>query len=232
MENNLQGLHDLSTLLASIASIFGNTLTVVSTIFIIIGAIIAFLLSVAQWLTLAIPLYKLAVKAGRKNAWVAWIPLVGNVYTMMDIAGDKEIPVFKKFVIKNRIHGFWLWVLIVVLGNVIWTATMAILAAAVSATGIGSLVSPAFAILEFVPTILMLYLEVVFLKDLLDVFKPDKAANKNTAILLTILDSVLPYNFVRAFYLFSLLKLDPLPVTEETPEAVPEIIPDSSCENS
>ena len=65
-------------------------------VYLIIFAVLLLFL-VAMYILQAIPLYKLAKKTGRKNAWFAWMPILSTyfqLYLLCDIAGDKPFKLF------------------------------------------------------------------------------------------------------------------------------------------
>ena len=213
MSNFLNGLNDVESLVESVYEILSGSLGIVALIGAIISVLVSVILSIAQWILLAIPLYKLAVKTGRKYPWIAWIPIVGDycrTFVLCDIPGEKEVVLFKDFKIKSRMLAFWIWVGIFLFGKYVWNSVMTLLGGLLAFTGIGV----ALAALKFVPNILIGFLEYVFLRDVLDTFKSDKKSNNIWAIVVTVIDLLLPWRFARTICLYTLLKREPL--TENT----------------
>lgn len=160
---------------------------------------------------LALPLFALAKKTGRKLGWIAWIPVLGDycrMFTLSDIPGDKEFVLFGKLKIKSRILSFVIWAGIALFGSMVWDVVLSLLGGLFSFTGVGPMISLA---LSLVPDVALGFMEYVFLRDVLDMFKPDKKSNNTWAIVATVVDAILPWRFVTTVCLFMLMKCDPLP---------------------
>lgn len=78
-----QDLDSLASILKSIFQIGSLTVAGVGVIIAVVGAIISFVFAVAYYLLQAIPLYKMAKKAGHKNAWMAFIPYANDFLTFV-----------------------------------------------------------------------------------------------------------------------------------------------------
>ncbi len=178
----------------------------------LIVAIPLLIIAAATYFVEAIAVYKLATKAGRKNTWLAWIPIVGHytrTYLISDIAGDKEFSLFDgKICIKNRMNSFWIYVAIGYGGGLISSIVGMI-------PFIGVFIAPLVSFAIVVAAALMRF---VYLKDMLDVFKEDKEKNEKTSIIVTIIDSLISNGLVRAIYLCTVMKCDPIQVEESGEE--------------
>ena len=171
-------------------------------------------IALLSWILQAIPTYKLAKKAGYKNAFIAWIPIFGNyfrIYALSAIAQDKPFEL-GKLKIGNRSTSVWIYTAIGLFGTTVISSLVAILG---SIPVIGQIISLFATFLLFVPSIVMAIMEYVYIKDVADTFKQDKNSNRTASILVTVLDHVATVGFARAIYLFTLLKYDVI---------VPEVI--------
>ena len=174
----------------------------------IIMTILSFVLAIAIWIIEAIPLYKLAKKTARPMPWLAWVPFFSSyfrLYVIADIPGEKEVNLFNKWKVADRRHAFWGYVGIRLFGGTLIGLLVAVCSFVIPL--IGSL----SAVLYLVPAVATAIIEYIFLKDLLDVFKPDIKANNVTSIVITALDNTVTFGLARTVYLYTLLKLDPLP---------------------
>ena len=95
--------------------------------------------SIIIWVLEAIPVYKLAIKMNRKNAWLAWVPIFGSkfrLWVLSDIAGDKPFTVFNgKFTVKSRSNSFWIYIAINYLGGAVVSAVVGVFSAIIPLFG-------------------------------------------------------------------------------------------------
>ena len=70
LEESNEGLDSISSILSSISEIAGMGFVGVLIIVAIVSAIVSFVVSIILWILGAIPVYKLATKMNRKNAWL------------------------------------------------------------------------------------------------------------------------------------------------------------------
>ena len=209
LEESNEGLDSISSILSSISEIAGMGFVGVLIIVAIVSAIVSFVVSIILWILGAIPVYKLATKMNRKNAWLAWVPIFGSqfrLWVLSDIAGDKPFTVFNgKITVKSRSNSFWIYLAINYLGGAVVTAVVGVFSTIIPIMGSLS------AVLMLVPTVACAIMEYVYLRDVLDIFKEDKKSNQTTAIVVTALDSLVTFGFARIIYLYTLLKYQPLP---------------------
>lgn len=174
----------------------------------IVAAVAGFVFAVAMWVLEAIPLYKLSKKTGRKMPWLAWIPIFSGycrLYVLADIPGDKEYDIFGKYKIKQRSNAFWIYVAINVLGSFVIGFIVTLASLLIPIVGSFSIV------LNLLPMAATAVMRYIFLKDVLNIFKPDAKANNTAAIIVTALDTFVTLGFARTVYLYTLLKYEPLP---------------------
>lgn len=207
----MNSMYEADEFINLIYSLLSGGLGVIAMIGTFITLAVSLLVTVAQWILLALPLFALAKKTGRKLGWIAWIPVLGDycrMFTLSDIPGDKEFVLFGKLKIKSRILSFVIWAGIALFGSMVWDVVLSLLGGLFSFTGVGPMISLA---LSLVPDVALGFMEYVFLRDVLDMFKPDKKSNNTWAIVATVVDAILPWRFVTTVCLFMLMKCDPLP---------------------
>ena len=217
MDSMMNDLYAADEFVNVIYSLLSGGLGVVAMLGTIITMAVTFLLTVAQWILLALPLFALAKKTGRKLGWIAWIPVLGDycrMFTLSDIPGDKEFVLFGKLRIKSRFLTFWIWAGIALFGSLVWDVAMSLITAFFP---IGAMLT---VLLSLVPDVALGFVEYVFLRDVLDMFKPDKKANSTWAIVATVVDAILPWRFVTTICLFMLMKCEPLPQIEQNKTVV------------
>ena len=174
----------------------------------IVTAAVSALLALVIWVLEAIPLYKLAKKTERPMPWLAWIPFFSSwfrQYVVADIPGNKPFDVFGKYKFDDRRTAFWVYLGIRLLGTIIIGLIVSVVSIVIPFIGSFS------AILYLIPGAAAAIIEYIFLKDLLDVFKPDTKANTTASIVIVLLDTFVTLGLARTVYLYTLLKLDPLP---------------------
>lgn len=212
LEQSSNMLGDIESILGSLAGIFGFASMGISAIFAIFAAIIGGVVAIVFYILHSIPVYSLAKKVGLKNAWLAWVPIFHDyfrLYVLCEIGGNKPfVPNIGKFKIESRKMSFLAHILIKYLGGTIITTIVSIINAFLPIIGSLSLV------LGLVPAVACAIIEYVYLRDVIDIFNEDKKANNTAAIIVTVIDGVLVGDFIRTCYLFTLMKKQPLPVTE------------------
>lgn len=206
-------LDSLSAIIAAVTGLASLGIAGILIIAAIIGIIVGLVVAVVTWVLEAIPIYLLAKKLGREHAWLAWVPIFGaefRLWVLSDIACEKPFTVYKeKYTIKNRANSFWLYVAIKYFGAAVISAVVGVVSAIIPLIGSVS------AVLMLLPTVACAIIEYVYLRDVLDIFKENKEANKKTSFFITLLDSFVTLGFARIFYLFTLLKCSPLPSNVE-----------------
>lgn len=171
----------------------------------IVTAVVSFLVTVILWILEAIPLYKLSKKTNRKYAWLAWVPILGNyfrMYVLADIPGDKPFSVASRSISRNM--AFWIYIGIDLFGVALVNVIVAIINFFIPVVGLLAL---AFNLL---PLVCAGFMEYIFLKDVLDVFKADQKSSNVAAIVITVLDNLVTLGFARLVFLYTLLKYTPL----------------------
>lgn len=177
----------------------------------IIGAIISVMISITLFILGAIPVYQVAKKAGRKYAWLAWIPIFSSyfqTYVLNDVPGDKrfEVKIFnKEFTFENRFLLFWIYIGIGVFGKGLITAVIGILSVI---PVVGQVAGATASLLYLVPSFVTGVIEYVYLRDVLDMFKEDRTSNQKVAFIVTILDKICTFGFARVVILYTIMKKD------------------------
>ncbi len=220
MENLLEWLEQLYSVLflgANIASLgIPLVFLVIGSIVVILSFLITVTVAIVLFILKALPVYKLAKKLGRKNAWLAWVPIFGEffrLYVLCDAAGDKPFSLFGgKWVIKSRNTSFLICLAIAILGPTLIVSVISLLSLVPLLNylfyGIGSL-------LHWVPVVFCAFFEYVYLKDALDLFKEDQSSNRIAAIVIIVLDTLLTGELAKTVWLYTLMKRSPLPTPEE-----------------
>jgi len=203
----------------ALSTIFGLLVNGGLLIFAVIGAIIGFLISVLFYVFHALPVFVLSRKAGRKLAWLAWVPFFPayfRAFVLCDLAGEKEFSLFGgKIRVKKRNMSFLAYVGIGFFGSALITSLTLILSLI---PGLGYLLSLVGSLLSWIPAICVAFMDYVYLRDALDLFKPDKTANNTASIVVTIIDALATFGFARTVWLYTAVKKDLLP--PEQPETV------------
>ena len=88
---------------------------------------------------------------------------------------------------------------------------------------IGQLLAAITPILYLVPQIVMAWLEYIYLRDTLDLFKPDQKGNRTFALIVAITDALVTFGLARGVCLMTIMGKKPLALQPEEPvEAVTE----------
>ena len=177
-----------------------------------VTAIVAFLIALTFYLTEAYATYKLSKKLGRSLCLLAWVPILGKYFRTLVICDMTDAP-FKalgKINIQNRRVSFLLYLIILILGNTLIT----VFVAAVNVLpGMGQIISAVSTLLYLIPIVATTYMEFVYLRDAMDLFRVDRKSNRTWALIATIADQLATRGFGRVVCLFMLLKKEPLPTT-------------------
>ena len=213
----LQELYEVLFLGVSIGSL---GLSAASTVIAIVGAIIAAIVSVvcaiAIYIFKTIPVYVVAKKAGRRLAWLAWIPVFASyfrTFVLADTAGQKHVSFFNgKVTIKSRGMSFLAYVGILIFGSGLVTAIISLLSLI---PVVGTIISPFAAILYLIPNVATAFLEYAYLKDVLDIFKENKKSNTTATIVITVLDNLATMGFAQTIYLYTLCSRKVQPIQQE-----------------
>ncbi len=181
----------------------------------IISFIASALFNLAVWILEAIPVYSISKKLGRPYAWLAWVPVFGaefRLWVLCDMPANKPVVLFQnKGILRNRTSSFWIYLAIAYLGAAVISTLVAVISVFIPV--IGSL----SAVLMLIPTVACAYFEYIYLRDVLDIFKPDKKSNSTNAIVVTVLDTLFTAGFARVFILYTIMKKKPLPAAAAGP---------------
>lgn len=178
----------------------------------ILSALFAFLFSVLVYVLEAIPVFRLGWKMGRTSAWLAWIPVFGSyfrTYILCDIPGKKSVALLKdKLMIKSRAASFGIYLLILLGGNTLITLMITILGVI---PVIGQIIAPLTTLLYLLPAVVCAYMEYIYLKDVLNLFKDNKKSNIIASIIVTLLDTFVTFGIARTVFLYTLWNREPIP---------------------
>lgn len=219
-ENAMGGIMEILSLLTSLMDSVIFTIGLVGTI---ISAVCSFVVAMVIFIIKAIPVYTLAKRKGRKRAWMAWIPIFPGYfrwYVMMDTAGDKPFQIFRgKISYQDRVMVFWVRVFIVLFGSKLVSALGIVLG---FIPYIGSLGSMLAGIVYLALNVISGMIGFVFLRDVLDLYRPDKKANRIVSIVIVALDTLVTGGFAETLWLYLTMRNQPLPEEKPTVECLPE----------
>ncbi len=208
----LGGVYETLALLLGITSLGISAVTIIITGII---ALISFAIAVTIYIFSSIPTYKLAKKTDRKLAILSWVPIFSKYFRMFvftDICADKDFTLFNgKIRMKNRALTFWIYVGIHLFGNTLITTIIAVLNII---PGLGQALGAFTSLLYLVPTVVCAFMEYAYLRDILNTFKANRKANSTAAIAVAVVDAIIVGDFAKTVYLYTLLKLDPIPKEE------------------
>lgn len=189
-----------------------GAILILSILAVLFSALIAILLFVVE----AIPVYSLSKKLDRRFSFLAWIPVFSRYlrfFILCDLAGDKPFSVFGgKLKFKSRLLAFWIYLGFALGGNAIITLLMLFVNVI---PYLGQILGGMASLLYLVPKAACGIIEFAMLRDLLDIFKPDRKSNKITAIVIAALDGVVFGGLAWNLYIYSLLKSQPLADCEQ-----------------
>lgn len=178
----------------------------------ILAAFVLGIIALLEYVFETLPVYRLARKAGRKSAILAWCPIFHEyflAYVICDIPGDQPVRfITDKLSLKKRIHSYGIYILIFLGGNAIITSLISFLGIV---PVIGQTLAPLATALYILPAAICTLFEYIYLKDILDIFKEDKKSNIITAIIITLLDALVTFGYARTIYLYTLWNKSPLP---------------------
>ncbi|MBQ6946425.1 MAG: hypothetical protein IJN42_00105 [Clostridia bacterium] len=198
--------HDLKGLVTTLFWGGGAIALLVTSIFLLIFAIVSYVLC-------SIPVYRVAKKLGKKTAWFAWVPFARK-FALCDIAGDKPLPVFgKKKPFTNRMKGYLILFLINTFCPVAEMIVL-IVVPTVLPFMIADIILTWLGLLLFVSLPLFIILarcHYLMLKDVLDLYSTNEKRNATTALIAVIFDEfILPVDLAQSIMLFGLRKKDPI----------------------
>ncbi len=221
LEQSSGMLGDIESILSSILSIFSIASMGVTAVIAIITAIVTGIIAIALYIFQSIPVYSLAKKVGLKYAWLSWVPIFHNyfrLFVLCEMAGNKPfVPKLGKFKLESRKLSFLAHIVIKYFAGLIVGIITAVASTVIPIVGSLS------AVLALVPTAACAWIEYVYLRDVLDIFKEDKKSNNTTSIVITVIDAILVGDLIRSCYLYTLMKKQPLPEPEIVIENTPVV---------
>ena len=184
----------------------------ISLIVTVVSAVVTTVIALIFWALKAYPVYKLAKKLNYKYAILAWMPILGDVfrnYVLATMVGDKPFTMFGgKITIQNRTYSFLICLGIYLFGTPLITALIGILNVL---PGIGQILGVVTSLLYLLPAVALVMMNIVYINDIADRFDADKQANRNAAILVSILDAIGTHGLAETVYMYILARKDPLP---------------------
>ncbi len=193
----------------SINALLNLGITGVAILIAIISAIVAFVTWVVVYIVGGIPVYTIAKKTNTEGAILAWMPIFTSYfreYLLAKMPGNKPFKIFDKK-IESRSNAFWIYLGIRLAGPTLITIAISI-ASVIPIAGV--FISAFGSMLYLIPPVATAFIEYVFLKDVLDMFKEDEKSNNTTAIVIAVLDALVTGGLAQSIYLYSLIKKEPL----------------------
>lgn len=191
----------------------------VSIVITIILCLPMFAMYVVSYVLEGIAFNKLSKERAVKNLWLVWVPhyveYVGKKYIMAQITDESDFRLLGgKLVFKNRLTAFWIYLAVYV-----GITVLSFITSLLSIIPIVGLIVLIIYFIIWLPAMVVLsIIEFGYLRDMLNVFKPDRSANVTHAILLTI-GNIFTFGLARAIYLFILTKkLTPVSFVDKTVE--------------
>lgn len=191
-----------------------GVMLMVSLIVGLVAAVVGLVVSLVVFVLEAIPLYKISKKLDRKYAWLvwlSWIPFIGgyfSTYVLSDIPGDQPVKLVSKLTVENRVMSFWIYTGIRLFGATLITVLISIVN---MIPVLGQVIGAFSTLLYLAPTVAAAWIEYAYLRDVLDLFKPDQKSNNTAAIIITALDTMATLGLARAIYLYTIMNKEPLP---------------------
>lgn len=224
----IQGIVGLLGAIVSLISILGtviaSVLGIASSAFTLIFTIVVVLAVVIYWIVFyfgsAIPLFVVGRRAKCKYAWLAWVPIfqdVFSIFVMWKISGKEPFEFWNgKICIKQSLLAVAAYPLIQFFGAFIVSFIVTILNVI---PGFGQVASLLANLLYCIPAFFLGVIEYVYLRDVIQVFRADEKKCRLHAFVVVILDNLLTLGWARNIYLISLMGKKPLP-KEECPVTV------------
>lgn len=172
---------------------------------IVIGGTVGFLLTAMVCVLEGIPVFKISKKLNITYPWLTWlsfIPYVGPYardLALIRLAGNKPVKMLGNWTIQSRTTAAWIYIVGSLGGTMICTVLYML-------PFVGLLLGPVANLVLIVFNVVM---QAAFLRDALDLFKPDRQSNSTTAVWITIANA-LTLGFVRPFILMSIMNEEPL----------------------
>ncbi len=224
VEGTVGSVESIFTSFASIMQLFAGLGTAIAALFGFIGTaavglffILVLIAILILWFVLhiikAIPVFVLCKRAGKKNAWLAFIPLplstvedAIKLYLMSTLTNTQELRFFSRYKVSNKTNAFWIWFGIGTVGYWLWNLLWFCIGALS-----GGIALPISLLLGVIPCFAVGIFEYAFLRDVLNVYKSDKTTNNTVAVVATAIDQIIGYGLARTFCLYTIMKKDPIP---------------------
>lgn len=211
-------LEDLNLISDEISEILkelsGSSAATVIAAVVIVCVLVVVAVKFTKYLLECVALYSVAKKIGYKKAAIAWVPVFGSWfrrYVLVNICSDKDFVLFGKRRFKSRRKSFWVYVIISFCGGTLIDILSLI-------PGAGQVIMIVGTILSVIPSTICAVMDYVYLRDVLDMFRKNRKANKTLAITATVLDSLLTSGFARIFCLYTVIRKDPVPEPPPSPD--------------
>ena len=223
-------LEEIGTILEQSEGVFGSISSILNSVRIILTfiatglsllvSVVVVIVAIVQYIIQAIPVVILARKTGYKLWWVALIPFLSSYcrfFVLCEMAGDKPFDLqlekpfgklWRKLHFEDRRWAFFAHVIIKYFARIIVWVLSGVVSNVVPVVGLVALS------INLVPPLACALIKYVFLRDVLDLFNANKKSNKNTALIIALLEILPTRGFIVTFYLYTLLGKKPLPVTD------------------
>ena len=167
------------------------------------------LLDIVVYLFRTICLFILAKKAGRKDGWLAFVPIAWQ-FVLCDLSKAPFV-LFGKQWFRDRRTAFWVWLSIKYLGGfVISLISGTICGILLAVPVIGQTIGPLVGILlPFVPRVLSACMRFRFLYDATEVFRPGRRNNKTFAVMSILVEEFLSTDLMTLLLLWSMVRSKP-----------------------
>ena len=223
----MDNINDLGPILSMLISAFGSFFIALFGIAVqggtflftigIYGAVLVgvFAIFVARYILTGFAYSKMAEKFNLENRRLAWIPFFQQgiaMYLIYGMTGKKRLVLFDKYAISNGGVAIALWIGIEYLGM---AAMKVAIEEVVWIPVVGVVVLLLSSFLALVPLVAAALLEYAYLRDLLNLFNEDEGKNKVIAVIVAIIDALIPLRLARTILLLCYLKKEPLTVSAE-----------------
>ena len=144
----------------------------------------------------------------------AWIPVFQQgfaMYLIYQMTGKKRLVLFGKYVISNGGLAVALWIGVHYLGN---AAVQVFVGQFAWVPVVGALVLALGNLLALIPVAAFTLLEYAYVRDLLNLFEADEKKNNVVAVIVAVVDALIPLGIAKTILLACYLKKEPLDKAE------------------
>lgn len=179
----------------------------------LIAAAVVFIIGIVIYIIKSYAISTFAKKLNYAHPWLAWVPIkYFRIYVLADMVGDKRLEFWHgKFKHNDRKISFWAYLGIDLVGPTIINILSSLF---MMVPAVGILGSAGCYILGFIPLLACAIIEYIYFRDLLDLFKEDRHSNEVTSFVITLIDAFLGGGLIRAIYLLTMKKAEPLDKVE------------------